>query len=268
MDEKRINIFLKKAIKVYTVIFLIFCLIDNVILIIGNQGKIDYLQIIKRDIKFYFNLGAIIYIPYIAIFIKRVINYINRKKKISKNNDYLMDITIKYSPAIVSLLLDLEITVFKDYTAMIAYLDWRKYIEIQELGDIINFLIVKEDISNLNPHEEYIFKCTQGMSFDSEKFKKLVIEDAKHMSLIVVNNGAIKRTKKGEREANIWKGFKNYIHDYTSVSQKDIKHVSVLDEYIPYAISLDEAKNIEKYIENNKKYRNLIYNNVKLIKDN
>ena len=36
--------------------------------------------------------------------------------------------------------------------------------------------------------------------------------------------------------------------------------VSVLfDDYIPYAISLNEAKNIEKYIENNEAYRKLIY---------
>ena len=33
----------------------------------------------------------------------------------------------------------------------------------------------------------------------------------------------------------------------------------LFDDYIPYAISLNEAKNIEKYIENNEAYRKLLF---------
>ena len=44
------------------------------------------------------------------------------------------------------------------------------------------------------------------------------------------------------------------------ISEKDIEHVKILDEYIPYAISLEEDKNIEKFIKGNKQYKALIYN--------
>ena len=42
---------------------------------------------------------------------------------------WLFIIEIKYSPAIISLILDLNISYYKDYTATILYLCYRKYIE-------------------------------------------------------------------------------------------------------------------------------------------
>ena len=46
---------------------------------------------------------------------------------------------------------------------------------------------------------------------------------------------------------------------FYKISDKDIKHMEILHEYIPYAIALDEANSIEKFIAQNENYRNLIY---------
>ena len=104
-----------------------------------------------------------------------------------------------------------------------------------------------------------MYRCIKGSAFDEDKFMKLIIEDAVNLQLISTINGKIERTSKGEKEATLWKGFKNYIHDYTLISDKDIKHMEILHEYIPYAIALEEADCIEKFIAQNEKYRKLIY---------
>lgn len=70
------------------------------------------------------------------------------------------------------------------------------------------------------------------------------------------------RTKLGTEEAKKWTGIKNYIKDYTLLSNKNIKDTTLFEEYIAYAISLNEAKTIEKYVMENKKYRRLIYGEV------
>ena len=186
-------------------------------------------------------------------------NFTNSKMNISRNKDYVRNIEIKYSPAIISLILDLNISYYKDYTATILYLCYRKYIQVFTENDEIKFKILEENINDLNPHEQYIYRCIMGSAFNEDKFKKLIIEDAINLHLISNTNGKIRRTCKGEEEATLWKGFKNYIHDYTLISDKDIKHIEILDEYIPYAIALEEADCIEKFIAQNEKYRKLIY---------
>lgn len=70
------------------------------------------------------------------------------------------------------------------------------------------------------------------------------------------------RTKSGTEEARKWTGIKNYIKDYTLLSDKEITDTVLFEEYIAYAISLNEAKTIEKYVMENQKYRKLIYGNV------
>lgn len=57
-------------------------------------------------------------------------NFTNSKMNISRNKDYVRNIEIKYSPAIISLILDLNISYYKDYAATILYLCYRKYLEV------------------------------------------------------------------------------------------------------------------------------------------
>lgn len=68
-----------------------------------------------------------------------------------------------------------------------------------------------------------------------------------------------RRTRLGNVEALRWTGVKKYIKDYTLLSDRELKDIELFEDYIPYAISLNEAKSIEKYIENNEKYRSIIY---------
>ena len=53
---------------------------------------------------------------------------------------------------------------------------------------------------------------------------------------------------------------KNYIKEYTLMKDKEIDYIQILEDYIPYAISLDEADTIEEFIKYNEEYRDLIYN--------
>jgi len=68
-----------------------------------------------------------------------------------------------------------------------------------------------------------------------------------------------KLTKKGKEELKRIKAFKNFIKDYTLIEEKDIEHIQLLEEYIPYSLSLGETPQVEKYIKQNEIYRNLIY---------
>jgi uncharacterized membrane protein len=70
------------------------------------------------------------------------------------------------------------------------------------------------------------------------------------------------RTQKGEEEAAKWSGMKKYLSDYTLIAERELNEIVIFEEYIPYAIALNEATTIEKYIENNDAYRKLIYGSV------
>ena len=75
-----------------------------------------------------------------------------------------------------------------------------------------------------------------------------------------VKNTEYIRTKKGKEVAKILEGLKNYIKEYTLIKDKEIDYIQILEDYIPYAISLDEADTIEEFIKYNEEYRDLIYN--------
>lgn len=61
------------------------------------------------------------------------------------------------------------------------------------------------------------------------------------------------RTGKGEKVAASFKGLQKYIKDYTLLKEKDIDYVELAERYIPYALALGEASNIEDlHIPNNK----------------
>ena len=64
---------------------------------------------------------------------------------------------------------------------------------------------------------------------------------------------------KGKQELKKIEAFKNYIKDYTLIKEKDIEHIQILEEYIPYSLSLGMSPQVEEYIKQNEIYRNLIY---------
>ena len=76
---------------------------------------------------------------------------------------------------------------------------------------------------------------------------------------LIKNGKSLVRTKSGKIEAKRWKGFKNFINDYTLIKDKDIKDVVLLEEYLSFAVAVGEANKIEKFIIKNEVYRKLIY---------
>ena len=76
----------------------------------------------------------------------------------------------------------------------------------------------------------------------------------------IIKSKEFTRTEKGVELAKQISELKNFIRDYTLINEKNIDHVKLLGEYISYAISLDEAKQIENFVKNNENYRALIYN--------
>lgn len=79
-----------------------------------------------------------------------------------------------------------------------------------------------------------------------------------------INNNSVKlnykKTIKGKEESRKIKGIKNYIRDYTLIKDKDIRYIEILENYIPYAISLELTPKIEAFIKENEIYRAIIYN--------
>lgn len=57
-----------------------------------------------------------------------------------------------------------------------------------------------------------------------------------------------RRTCKGIDFAIEMKGLKNYIRDHTLINEKYIDYTKLVDRYIPFAIALGEAENIEDKI--------------------
>ena len=230
---------------------------------------------------------------------------------------YVRDLPKHCSPAISSLIYDLKIDVYKDYTATILYLCLKNYLDLIKEGDSYKLKVGKEkDYSKLGRCEKYVLDVIWGKNiFDENKFKQEIIKEAQEKELLTDKKynkkykvllcliiaiilliitfkiniivfcillsiiGAIayvggvglqnyiptvnteyKRTKGGKNIALLLKGLKRYINEYTLIRDKEIDHIRLLEDYIPYAISLDEAYAIEEFVKYNEEYRDLIYN--------
>ena len=93
--------------------------------------------------------------------------------------------------------------------------------------------------------------------------RKLVMEDLDKAQMYI-NNEVVDteyvRTEAGKNMALLLKGLKRYIDEYTLIKDKEIDYIQILENYIPYALVLDEADAVEEFIKYNEEYRNLIYN--------
>lgn len=67
------------------------------------------------------------------------------------------------------------------------------------------------------------------------------------------------RTSKGEELALKFKGLKNFLKDYTLLSERDINYINISDRYLPFALALGVANKLENsYIEYNKLISNYV----------
>lgn len=78
-------------------------------------------------------------------------------------------------------------------------------------------------------------------------------------TILVGSVKGYKLKKNGKELLKRSKRLKNYLKQYTLISEKNIDFVQLLNEYMPYALSLGVADEVEKYIKENEKYRKLIY---------
>lgn len=78
-------------------------------------------------------------------------------------------------------------------------------------------------------------------------------------TILVGSVKGYKLKKNGKELLKRSKRLKNYLKQYTLISEKNIDFVQLLNEYIPYALSLGVADEVEKYIKENENNRKLIY---------
>lgn len=320
MDKKDVKGFVIMLTKIYFLMILGMGSLGNLVAAffysLENGGGFlsHFLMNTKTMLTAFLYLTLLIYGGIAAVYF---LSKLRRKRETIANEEYVRELPDYFPPAIASFLLDLSLET-TDYTATVAYLMSKGYIELE--GEEI--ILRKDSILNLSQHERYALQAVlKNVKFNYEDFNKYIIADAEKMGYIKkgsrsthfvrnfcldlvtcatcmmtsenMDDGILKtilesigfvtgigmfviiaysifllskysnesyhRTELGEIEAKKWTGVKNYLKDYTMISQRELKDTALFDDYIPYAISLNEAKNIEKYIENNEGYRKLLF---------
>lgn len=311
----------KKAFILLTKVFGGFAIFFAFIALLGiNQNGWEYTKsMLFMALLIGAGIPGVIGICYLIIIIfLKILNA--GRTVINFNKEYIREFPKQCSPAISSLIYDLKIDVYKDYTATILYLCTNKYIDLVKAGDTYKIkLLKKEDYSNLGRCEKYVLNIIENkIKFDENQFKKEIIKEAQEknlitdrkyskktkialISILIVSSlsityninkiifmflicilGAIAytlifvksefentvdvvdteyiRTEEGKNIALLLKGLKTYIKEYTLIKEKEIDYIQILENYIPYALTLDEADAVEEFIKYNEEYRNLIYN--------
>lgn len=108
------------------------------------------------------------------------------------NNKYLRskqirDVTRDYSLALASILVDENIEIEEDFTAVILYLCIKGYLTMEkaEQENTFFFHIKDDDISKLSSYEKYILDCAVGKRhLDKLTLKELIVEDGKKLGLL------------------------------------------------------------------------------------
>ena len=317
MDEIDLIKSIKKFLKRISIGFIIFATVVLIITLIRNTIN-DEWEYISTDLLVVFIMGVpipiLLSVGYIIMYLsEKVIN--SGRKIINYDKNYIREIPKSCSPAVASLVYDLKIDVYKDYTATILYLCTKKYIDMEKFGDTYKLTLGKQtNYSKLGKCEQYVLNTIINKNkFDENQFKQEIINEAQenllitnqmysrkikwafiaiicfilcvicynvniylfvtYLSIVPLSVGmyyAIQskysknteyiRTKKGKEVAKMLEGLKNYTKEYTLIKDKEIDYIQILEDYIPYAISLDEADTIEKFIKYNDEYRDLIYN--------
>ena len=325
MDKKQFKEYVKIIMKIYILLVVMIAIPANIIFsLLSAISKGNFIQIvISNSINLVIASLALVTSVYIVFCLAYFLLKIRRKKESMVTVGYVRELPEYFPPAIASFLLDLNLEITTDYTATIAYLISKKYIELEEN----EAKALTNNCEKLSLHEKYVFDCiTRKIQFNHDEFTKLVMTDAEKMNLIkqgkrkvnflrnfglailmyfvfgilatevfetgILNgifstfsiisaisifvvigysiylkskylNENFHRTYFGENEAKKWFAVKNFLKDYTMISDKSLQDIVIWEDYIPYAIALNEAKTIEKFIGNNEAYRKLIYGNNK-----
>ena len=191
-----------------------------------------------------------------------------------ETEDYLREIPKEIPPAIASILIDDSLENEQDYLATVANLISKGYIEIKvdkeenEYGIKKAKVHVKNDnVTDLMEHEKFAFKMiTRRMHFEPQEFKNKVIEDAKKLGLIVEfkmkKDGELRayyaRTKKGKLFGEKFLRLKKYLNDYTLIKEQNLDGLKLYGEYIVYAIALGEADKLDKFLDEDYNFRNVM----------
>lgn len=183
MDEISI---VKKVMKgIFIVISIwVLCLLLLAISLFSREGGetvIFYLKIV-----FYFILGLIAFIALVALICKFYYKMIRVKNLIITTKQYFREISQEYTPAMVSILYDLKVEVYKDYTATIIDLCIKGYLKLKPNEENqYEILTIPKDISNLKSDEEYVYSCFYSHEkFDGDVFKKKAFSEVEKLGLI------------------------------------------------------------------------------------
>lgn len=308
----------KKALLILIIVFVVTAILGVIVTIYFCIKLMDF-SIFMPFFKVMILLG--IGFPIVLTIIYIVLNIIGKtmnsgQKVINFDKNYIREFPKNCSPALSSLMYNLKIDVYKDYTATILYLCLKNYLKLEK--DNKNYSIkpgTNNDTSNLSECEKYVLDIIINKEkFDANIFKQKVVKEAQTRKLItnkkygntirililsiiclllliitykinivlyniylsilglslfgyilIINTVEIKhtnyaRTREGKKLAIELKGLKNYIEEYTLIKDKEIDYIQILEDYIPYALALDEADVVEEFIKYNEEYRNLIYN--------
>lgn len=114
-----------------------------------------------------------------------IFKILQNKENTINVKEYFRDISEKYSPAIVSRILDMNTEPKKDYNSVILYLCVKGYISIKKENEDIKFELQDKNTDNLELHEKYVIDCLfKGKKFDEFYFSELVQNDAIKLGLI------------------------------------------------------------------------------------
>ena len=179
----------KKALLTFTILFVGFAIFLSFLFILGSIIRNDW-EGIGTTLSVMLLIGiapplflGLCYI--IILFIEKIMN--SGRKVMNFDNGYIRDLPRHCSPAICSLIYDLKIDVYKDYTATILYLCTKKYIELVKYGNTYKFKLGKQkDFSGLNICERYVLDIVINKNkFDEFKFQQLIFKEAQERKLIV-----------------------------------------------------------------------------------
>ena len=157
MDEISIAKKVMKGIFIAISIFVLCLLLLAIPLLSRDNGEagILYLKIVL-----YFILGLVAFIALVALFCRFYYKMIRARNLIITTKQYFREIPQEYTPAMVSILYDLKVEVYRDYTATIIDLCTKGYLELKpNVENRYEILTIPQDISNLKSNEAYVYSC-------------------------------------------------------------------------------------------------------------
>ncbi len=177
----------KKAFILFTKIFVGFAIFFAIMaVLLGFEHGWDYTKsLLFIALLIGIGLPAIIGICYLILIIfSKILN--SGRTVINFDKRYIRDLPQHCSPAISSLIYDLKIDVYKDYTATVLYLCIKKYLNLIKDGDTYKLeLVQNQDYSNLGRCEKYILDIIENrIKFDETQFKKEIVKEAQEKELI------------------------------------------------------------------------------------